>query len=72
MPQYKFSTMDTEKEKRFNTYKNIFKEYSNFFHQQLFPPASTTAKILLSCINQNIIKEFNLGSSRKITFMKNY
>ena len=26
MPQHKFSTMDTEKEKRFNTYKNIYKE----------------------------------------------
>ena len=35
MQQYKFSTMDTEKEKRFNTYKNIFKKYSDFFHQNL-------------------------------------
>ena len=27
MPQYKFSKTDTEKDKRFTTYKNIFSEY---------------------------------------------
>jgi DNA primase len=63
MPQYKFSTMDTEKEKRFNTYKNIFKEYSNFFHQQLFKSENNQALLYLETrgLNQNIIKEFNLG-----------
>jgi len=63
MPQYKFSTMDTEKEKRFNTYKNIFKEYSNFFHQQLFKSENRQALSYLEKrgLNQNIIKEFNLG-----------
>jgi DNA primase len=63
MPQYKFSTMDTEKEKRFNTYKNIFKEYSNFFHQQLFKSENSQALSYLEKrgLNQNIIKEFNLG-----------
>jgi len=63
MPQYKFSTMDTAKEKRFNTYKNIFREYSDFFNQQLFKPENNQALLYLEKrgLNQNIIKEFNLG-----------
>ena len=63
MPQYKFSIMDTEKEKRFNTYKNIFKEYSDFFHQQLFKSENNQALSYLEKrgLNQNIVKEFNLG-----------
>jgi DNA primase len=63
MPQHKFSTMDTEKEKRFNTYKNIFKEYSDFFHQQLFKSENNQALLYLEKrgLNLNIIKEFNLG-----------
>ena len=63
MPQYKFSSMDTKKEKRFNTYKNIFKEYVDFFHQQLFRPENNQALSYLEKrgLNQNIIKEFNLG-----------
>jgi len=63
MPQYKFSTMDTEKEKRFNTYKKIFKEYSDFFHQQLFNSENSQALAYLEKrgLNQSIIKEFNLG-----------
>jgi len=63
MPQYKFSTMDTEKEKRFNTYKNIFKEYSDFFHQQLYESENSQALSYLEKrgLNQNVIKEFNLG-----------
>jgi len=63
MPQYKFSTMDTEKEKRFNTYKSIYKEYSEFFNQQLFKSENSQALLYLAKrgLNQNIIKEFNLG-----------
>ena len=63
MPQYKFSTMDTEKEKRFNIYKNIFKDYSDFFHQQLFKSENNQALSYLEKrgLNQSIIKEFNLG-----------
>ena len=63
MPQYKFSTMDAEKEKRFNTYKNIFKEYSEFFHQQLFKSENNQALSYLEKrgLNQITIKEFNLG-----------
>ena len=63
MPQYKFSTMDVEKEKRFITYKNIFSEYSNFFHQQLFKSENNQALSYLEKrgLSQNTIKEFNLG-----------
>ena len=63
MPQYKFSTMDTEKEKRFNTYKNIFNEYRVFFHQQIFKPENSQALSYLEKrgLNQNTIQEFNLG-----------
>jgi len=63
MPQYKFSTMDTEKEKRFNVYKSIFREYSDFFNQQLFKTENNQALSYLEKrgLNQNIIKEFNLG-----------
>jgi len=63
MPQYKFSKMDTEKEKRFNSYKNIFKEYSDFFHEQLFKHENNQALNYLEKrgVNQNIIKKFNLG-----------
>jgi len=63
MPQYKFSTMDAEKEKRFNTYKNILKEYSNFFHQQLYESENSQALSYLEKrgLSQNVIKEFNLG-----------
>jgi len=63
MAQYKFSITDTEKEKRFNTYKNIFKDYSDFFHLQLFKSENNQALSYLQKrgLNQNIIKEFNLG-----------
>jgi len=63
MAQYKFSITDTEKEKRFNTYKNIFKEYSDFFHLQLFKSENNQALSYLQKrgLNQNIINEFNLG-----------
>jgi DNA primase len=55
--------MDTEKEKRFNTYKNIFKIYSNFFHQELFKSENNQALSYLEKrgLSQNIIQEFNLG-----------
>jgi len=63
MPQYKFSPMDTEKEKRFNTYKSIFREYSDFFNQKLFESENSQALSYLEKrgLDQNIIKEFNLG-----------
>ena len=63
MAPYKFTKMDTEKEKRFNSYKNIFKYYSNYFHEQIFKSENNQALKYLEKreINQNIIKEYNLG-----------
>jgi DNA primase len=63
MQPYKFSSMDSEKEKRFNTYKSIFREYSDFFNQQLFKSENNQALSYLKKrgLNENIIKEFNLG-----------
>ena len=63
MPLYKFTKMDTEKDRRFNSYKNIFKEYSEFFHEQIFKSENNQALKYLEKrgINQNTIKEYNLG-----------
>ena len=65
--------MDTEKEKRFNSYKNIFKEYSDYFHEQIFKSENNQALKYLEKrgINQNIIKEYNIRYvPGKIIFMK--
>ncbi len=63
MPPYRFTKIDTEKEKRFNNYKNIFKDYLEFFHKQLFLPENKPALDYLEKrgLQQNIIKEFILG-----------
>jgi len=63
MPPYRFTKIDTEKEKRFNNYKNIFKDYLDFFHKQLFLPENKPALDYLEKrgLQQNIIKEFSLG-----------
>ena len=63
MPAYRFTKIDTEKERRFNLYKNIFKEYSEYFHEQIFKSENNQALKYLEKrgINQNIIKEYQLG-----------
>jgi len=63
MPAYRFTKMDTEKEKRFNSYRNIFKEYSDYFHEQILKIENNQALKYLEQrgINQNIIKEYHLG-----------
>ena len=63
MPLYRFTKIDTEKEKRFNTYKNIFKEYSDYFHEQILKKENIQALKYLEQrgIDQNIIKEYRLG-----------
>ena len=33
---YRFSNFDEKKDLRFQTYKNIFKDYNDYFNQQLF------------------------------------
>ena len=63
MQPYRFSNFDKKKDLRFQTYKNIYKDYSDFFHKELFNP---TNKEALNYLNQRglsneIIKEFKLG-----------
>ena len=63
MQPYRFSNFDQKKEQRFQTYKNIFIDYSNYFHQQLFNSDNKEAKEYLSkrSLDNNTIKEFKLG-----------
>ena len=63
MQPYRFSNFDKKKDLRFQTYKNIFKEYSNYFHQQLFKANNKEALeyLLKRNLKNNIIEEFQLG-----------
>ena len=63
MQPYRFSNFDQKKELRFQTYKNIFKDYSKNFHQQLFDPNNKDAieYLLKRRLDKNIIMEFRLG-----------
>ena len=63
MQPYRFSNFDKKKDLRFQTYKNILKEYSNYFHRQLFNPANKEALeyLLKRDLKKSIIEEFQLG-----------
>ena len=63
MQPYRFSNFDKKKDLRFQNYKNIFKDYSNFFYHQLFEESNKEALdyLLNRKLNKNIIKEFKLG-----------
>ncbi len=63
MQPYRFSNFDKKKDLRFQTYKNIFKDYSNYFHQQLFNSNNKEALeyLLKRSLAKNIIEEFRLG-----------
>ncbi len=63
MQPYRFSNFDQKKDLRFQTYKNIFKDYKNYFSQQLFDPNNQEALNYLykRGLEKNIIEEFNLG-----------
>ena len=63
MQPYRFSNFDQKKDLRFQTYKNILKDYSHFFHHQLFKENNKDAKEYLygRGLNKNIIEEFQLG-----------
>ncbi len=63
MQPFRFSNFDKKKDLRFQTYKNIFKEYSNYFHQQLFNANNKEALeyLLKRDLKKNIIEEFQLG-----------
>ena len=63
MQPYRFSNFDKKKDLRFQNYKNIFKDYSKYFHQQLFLENNKDALdyLLKRGLNKNVIKEFQLG-----------
>ena len=63
MQPYRFSNFDQKKDKRFQAYKIIFKDYSNYFHQQLFNSENNKALeyLLKRGLKKNIIEEFQLG-----------
>ncbi len=63
MQPYRFSNFDKKKDQRFQTYKNIFKDYTKFFNQQLFNPDYKEALEYLNNrgLKKETIDEFQLG-----------
>ncbi len=63
MQPYRFSNFDEKKDSRFKTYKNIFQEYKNHFHNQLFNENNREALDYLykRGLKKNVIEEFKLG-----------
>ena len=63
MQPYRFSNFDVKKDLRFQTYKNIFMDYSNYFNKQLFINDNLDALDYLfkRGLKKNIIEEFKLG-----------
>ncbi len=63
MQPYRFSNFDKKKDIRFQTYKSIFKDYLNYFHQQLFNLNNKEALeyLLKRGLKKNTIEEFQLG-----------
>jgi len=63
MQPYRFSNFDKEKDLRFQNYKNIYKEYSDYFHKELFISNNAEALNYLNKrgLNKNIVEEFKLG-----------
>ena len=63
MQPYRFSNFDEKREKKFTTYKNIYKDYLNYFHTFLIEKNSDTALDYLKKRNLSLhtIKEFKLG-----------
>ena len=63
MEPYRFSKFDEKKEKRYQIYKNIFNDYVNFFHDQLFLKENAEAQQYLTDrkINKSTLKNFKIG-----------
>ena len=63
MQPYRFSNFDKKKDLRFQNYKKIFKDYSNYFRKELFNKNNKEALdyIFNRGLNKNNIEEFNLG-----------
>ncbi len=62
MQPYRFSNFDAEKEKRYQSYKNIFKDYSEHYHKILLENNSLPKEYLKKRgINNDAIIEFQIG-----------
>ena len=63
MQPYRFTNFDKKKDLRFQTYKKICKEYSEYFSKELFNENNKEALDYLKHrgIEKNIIEEFKLG-----------
>ena len=63
MQPFRFSNFDQKKDLRFQTYKNILKDYSDHFHKQLFNSNNQEAKeyLLKRGLKKITIEEFQLG-----------
>jgi len=63
MQPYRFTNFDKKKDLRFQTYKNIYKDYSNFFTQQLFDKDNQEALeyLLKRGLKKDVVEEFQLG-----------
>ena len=62
MQPYKFTSFDLEKEKRYETYKNILKNYSDHHHKIIFEKNSSAMTYLEKRgISKEIILDFQIG-----------
>ena len=63
MQPYRFSNFDEKREKKFKIYKNIYKDYSNFFHKEILKINNIEAYKYLENrgMQKKTIEEFNLG-----------
>ena len=62
MQPYKFSKFDAEKEKRYETYKNILKDFAEYHHKIIFSEDTTALNYLEKRgIGKTTILEFKLG-----------
>ena len=63
MQPYRFSNFDKKKDLRFQTYKNIFQDYLNYHHKQLFDHNNKESLdyLLKRNLKKDTIEEFKLG-----------
>ncbi len=62
MQPYRFSNFDAEKEKRYQTYKTILKNYTDYHHKNIFGPDTMPLNYLYKRgITKEIISEFQIG-----------
>ena len=63
MQIYKFTKYDKEREEKYNKYKNIIKDYCEYFQTQLFDKKNSFALNYLKerKLSEEAIKKFQLG-----------